>query len=184
MSRVRRLLVTGAVVAAFAAFADGTAARAQSAPAPVQGTTQDPVPEGGHEPAQPAPQPATTPGGIVRETELDRQVKEVSAQLRCVVCQGLSIQDSPSTLAQEMRAVVRERLEAGDSPDEVKEYFVERYGEWVLLRPKASGVNLLIYLLPVAVILGGAAFVFTKARTWTRAGPDGKPRNADTSVLR
>lgn len=104
---------------------------------------------------------------VVRETALDRQVKDVAAQLRCVVCQGLSIQDSPSTLAQEMRGVVREQLAAGRSPDEVKAYFVDRYGEWVLLRPKPAGFNLLVYVLPVLVILGGTAFVFFKAREWT-----------------
>lgn len=116
--------------------------------------------------------PSQSPA-VVRETELDRQVKEVSSELRCVVCQGLSIQDSPSTLAQEMRSVVREQLAAGRTPEQVKAYFVERYGEWVLLRPKASGVNLIVYLLPIAMILGGAAFVFVKARTWTRAAREG-----------
>ena len=110
---------------------------------------------------------ATPAERTVQETELDRQVKQVASQLRCVVCQGLSIQDSPSTLAQEMRAVVREQLEAGQTPDEVKAYFVDRYGEWVLLRPKPAGLNLLVYVLPVAVVLGGAAFVFFKARAWT-----------------
>ena len=125
-----------------------------------------------------AAQPAATPGaaqepGATRETELDRQVKEVSSELRCVVCQGLSIQDSPSTLAQEMRGVVREQLAAGRTPEQVKAYFVERYGEWVLLRPRASGVNLIVYLLPIAMIVGGAAFVFMKARTWTRAAREG-----------
>ena len=129
--------------------------------APPQGT----VPRAGQEAA-----PAE--GAVIRETELDRQVKEVSSQLRCVVCQGLSIQDSPSTLAQEMRSLVREQLEAGQSPEQVKAYFVERYGEWVLLRPKASGVNLLVYLLPIGMLLGGAAFVFVKARSWTRTAQD------------
>ncbi|HEX6132546.1 MAG TPA: cytochrome c-type biogenesis protein [Longimicrobiales bacterium] len=116
-------------------------------------------------PATPVPSAAD---GVVRETELDRQVKHVASQLRCVVCQGLSIQDSPSTLAQEMRAVVREQLAAGRSEQEVKDYFAARYGEWVLLQPKASGFNLVVYLLPVAAILGGAAFVYVRARRWTR----------------
>ena len=129
--------------------------------APPQGV----VPGAGSEAASPQ-------GTVIRETELDRQVKEVSSQLRCVVCQGLSIQDSPSTLAQEMRSLVREQLEAGQSPEQVKAFFVERYGEWVLLRPKASGVNLLVYLLPIGMLLGGAAFVFIKARSWTRATED------------
>ncbi|HEX6307857.1 MAG TPA: cytochrome c-type biogenesis protein [Longimicrobiales bacterium] len=111
-------------------------------------------------------------GGVVRETELDRQVKRVAAQLRCVVCQGLSIQDSPSSLAQEMRAVVREQLAAGRTEQEVKDYFAARYGEWVLLQPKASGFNLVVYLLPIAAILGGAAFVYVRARRWTRSPQD------------
>lgn len=147
--RAALLLVTLAVPAA------------AQAPAPPQGT----VPRAEQEAA-----PAQ--GAVIRETELDRQVKEVSSQLRCVVCQGLSIQDSPSTLAQEMRSLVREQLAAGQSPEQVKAYFVERYGEWVLLRPKASGVNLLVYLLPMAMLLGGAAFVFLKARSWTRTGSE------------
>jgi cytochrome c-type biogenesis protein CcmH/NrfF len=121
------------------------------------------------EPTQRTPPAQTEPtiGSTMRATELDRQVKEVASQLRCVVCQGLSIQDSPSSLAQEMRALVREQLADGRSPDEVKAYFVERYGEWVLLRPPPRGLNLLVYVLPVVMILGGAAFVFVKARQWS-----------------
>ncbi|MEX1183585.1 MAG: cytochrome c-type biogenesis protein [Gemmatimonadota bacterium] len=101
---------------------------------------------------------------IVEEVELDRQTRDVAAQLRCVVCQGLSIQDSPSSLAQEMRAVVREQLAAGKSPDEVKQFFVDKYGEWVLLQPRASGFNLLVYALPVLMLIGGAVFVGVTAR--------------------
>ena len=115
---------------------------------------------------------AQDPASGLDDAQLDRLVREVSAELRCVVCQGVSIEDSPSTLAQEMRSVVREQLAAGRSPDQVKAYFVERYGEWVLLRPQASGLNLLVYFLPIAVIAGGAAFIFMKARSWTRAAPE------------
>lgn len=107
---------------------------------------------------------------VIRETELDRQVAEVASQLRCVVCQGLSIQDSPSDLAREMRDVVREQLAAGRTPDEVKAYFVEKYGEWVLLQPKPSGFNLLVYVLPIAMLLGGAIFIYFRARRWVAAG--------------
>jgi cytochrome c-type biogenesis protein CcmH len=127
---------------------------------------QDPEPAQSTPPAQAEPTTATA----ISATELDRQVKEVSSQLRCVVCQGLSIQDSPSSLAGEMRALVREQLADGRSPDEVKAYFVERYGEWVLLRPAPRGLNLLVYVLPVVMILGGAVFVFVKARQWTGTG--------------
>ena len=119
--------------------------------------------------------PAAPADAVVRETELDRQVKEVASELRCVVCQGLSIQDSPSTLAQEMRAVVRDQLAAGRTPEEVKAYFVDKYGEWVLLQPKASGFNLIVYLLPLAVLLGGGVYVYRKARSWTQAAPAASP---------
>jgi cytochrome c-type biogenesis protein CcmH len=110
-------------------------------------------------------------GRVVDETELDRQTRELSAQLRCVVCQGVSLQDSPSQLAQEMRGIVREKLEEGMTPAEVRAYFVESYGEWVLLEPDPKGFNLLVYVMPVVMLLGGAGFVFFTARNWTRQSP-------------
>lgn len=132
--------------------------------------------------AQVQPASSADPAAVVRETELDRQTKEVAAQLRCVVCQGLSIQDSPSSLAQEMRALVREQLELGKSPDEVKEYFVEKYGEWVLLQPKARGFNLLVYVMPVLILLGGGVFVYTRARNWTARPPADQPAEEEVEA--
>jgi cytochrome c-type biogenesis protein CcmH/NrfF len=115
---------------------------------------------------QTAEQPGA--GRVVQETLIDRQTRELSSKLRCVVCQGLSLQDSPSQLAQEMRGIVREKLEEGMTPDEVKEYFVARYGEWVLLAPEPKGFNLVVYVLPIAMLFGGAGFVFFTARKWIR----------------
>ncbi|HSJ05834.1 MAG TPA: cytochrome c-type biogenesis protein [Longimicrobiales bacterium] len=135
--------------------------------APAQGAT----PAAGQAPTAEAVSP--NQGRYVEETLLDRQTREVSSKLRCVVCQGLSLQDSPSQLAQEMRAIVREKLEEGMTPDEVKAYFVEKYGEWVLLQPDPRGFNLLVYIMPVAILFGGAGFVFFKARSWTRRPDDG-----------
>jgi cytochrome c-type biogenesis protein CcmH len=109
-------------------------------------------------------------GRVVEETLIERQTREISAQLRCVVCQGLSLQDSPSQLAQEMRGIVREKLEEGMTPPEVKAWFVEKYGEWVLLEPEPRGFNLVVYIMPIAMLLGGAGFVFFKARSWTQQG--------------
>jgi cytochrome c-type biogenesis protein CcmH len=102
--------------------------------------------------------------------ELDAQVRKLSAELRCPVCQGLSLADSPSELSQEMKSVVRAQLAAGKSPDEVKAYFVGRYGEWILLEPKPHGWNLLVYALPLLLVLAGLAGVFFVARRWTLAG--------------
>jgi cytochrome c-type biogenesis protein CcmH len=112
------------------------------------------------------------------DSALDAQVRAISAVLRCPVCQGESIQDSPAELAQQMRAIVRVQLEEGRSPDEIKEYFVARYGEWILLEPKMTGLNILLYLFPVVLVAGGLAFVFVIVRRWTStriAAPDGTP---------
>ena len=107
----------------------------------------------------------------VAETEIERQVRALAAQLRCPVCQGLSLQDSPSELSQGMKDVIRSQLEEGKSPDEVKAYFVGRYGEWILLEPEPRGFNLAVYILPVLLLFGGGAFVFVTARRWASSAP-------------
>ena len=103
------------------------------------------------------------------DAALDAATSAVAAQLRCPVCQGVAIQDSPSELAQQMRMVVKEQLAAGKSADEVKAYFVSKYGEWILLEPQAHGFNLVIYALPVLLVLGGAVFLVFIVRKWTAA---------------
>lgn len=102
-----------------------------------------------------------------RDSILEVRTTAVASQLRCPVCQGESIQDSPSTLAQEMRAVVKDQLAAGKSEDEVKAYFVNRYGEWILLQPRVEGFNLVLYILPAMVLFGGAAAIIFAVRRWT-----------------
>jgi cytochrome c-type biogenesis protein CcmH len=67
-----------------------------------------------------------------------------------------------------MRAVVRDRLRAGQSPDEVKAYFVSRYGEWILLEPKMTGLNVMLYVLPVLMVIGGLVLIVFLVRRWTR----------------
>jgi cytochrome c-type biogenesis protein CcmH len=95
-------------------------------------------------------------------------VHEVAAQLRCVVCQNLSVADSPSEMASQMRGIIRERLAAGENPAEVQRYFVERYGEWILLSPPRHGFNLLVWLLPLGAVLAGLAAAALLIRRWTR----------------
>jgi cytochrome c-type biogenesis protein CcmH len=153
-------MMTTLVLAGLLALPSQAAPQEAPAPAPAGAVAQLP----GLTPAQ---------GRVVEETLIERQTREISAQLRCVVCQGLSLQDSPSQLAQEMRSIVREKLEEGMEPAEVKAWFVEKYGEWVLLEPDPRGFNLVVYILPIAMFFGGAGFVLLKARSWTRQGEDG-----------
>jgi cytochrome c-type biogenesis protein CcmH len=101
------------------------------------------------------------------ETELEAATRAVATQLRCPLCQGVSIQDSPSELAQEMKGVIRHQLESGRTPEQVRAYFVERYGEWVLLEPEPRGFNLLVYLLPLLGLAVGAGVVTRTVRRST-----------------
>jgi len=104
---------------------------------------------------------------------LEALTSKVAAQLRCPVCQGLSIQDSPTELALEMRAVIRDQLAEGRTPEEVKAYFVSKYGEWILLEPKPEGFNLAVYALPIAGLLVGAGALVLSVRRWTKQGGAG-----------
>lgn len=106
------------------------------------------------------------------DSALDAATRSLASQLRCPVCQGLSVQDSPSELAQQMRDVVRQQLENGKSPDEVKDYFVARYGQWILMTPPAAGFNWLVYSLPAVVLVIGAGMLVVLVRRWTTVPPD------------
>lgn len=102
------------------------------------------------------------------DSVLEARTAEVAAQLRCPVCQGLSIQDSPSELSQQMRSVVKDQLRAGKSPDEVKAYFISKYGEWILLEPKPKGFNVLVYAMPILLVAVGLGWIVLAVRKWTR----------------
>jgi cytochrome c-type biogenesis protein CcmH len=109
-------------------------------------------------------------GAVHGATPSEEDVQAIASQLRCVVCQNLSVADSPSEMAGQMRDLIRERLRAGDRPEQVMAYFVQRYGEWVLLAPPARGLNLVLWLAPFAAVVAGLALVLTLARRWRRRG--------------
>lgn len=150
----------------------------QSAPAAASQDTS-----GQHAPVSPGAAPITAePGnpGIpdtrASDPAFEARVRDLSEKLRCPVCQSSSIQESPSSEATEMKAVVRERLAAGESEEEIIAYFVSKYGEWVLLEPPKKGFNLLVYLLPVALLLGGGFFVYRNAKRWVVSGSEAQSR--------
>jgi len=99
--------------------------------------------------------------------DLEDKVREIASELRCVVCQNLSVADSPSELAKEMRNLVRELVEQGKSREEILAYFVSRYGEFVLLSPTKRGFNLLVWVLPFLALIVGGCGVYLLARRWT-----------------
>lgn len=109
-----------------------------------------------------APQQA---GSAPLEPAMERRVQKLGKELRCAVCQGLSIADSPASMARAQLDKVRELVSAGKTDDEIRSYFMARYGEWVLLNPRAEGFNWLVWLAPAALILGGFAVIFRQIRS-------------------
>lgn len=100
----------------------------------------------------------------LRPASADERARRLESELRCPVCQGLSIADSPAVLAGEMRSIVAEQVASGASDAEVRAYFVERYGQWILLAPDAAGVNLLLWAAPGVLLVGGAAVLVARTR--------------------
>ena len=98
----------------------------------------------------------------------EQTVYEIAAQLRCVVCQNLSVADSPSEMALQMRSVIKERLATGESPDQVVRYFVDKYGVWILLSPPRHGFSLLVWIFPFVAVMVGLGIVALVLRRWTR----------------
>lgn len=109
--------------------------------------------------------------------------RDIASNLRCPVCLNLSVEDSPSELARDMKQLIRDMVADGRSREEIRGYFVGRYGEWVLLTPEPQGFNLLVWLLPAAVLLGGGAIVWGAVRRWTRSAGEA-PVAEDDEYLR
>ena len=100
---------------------------------------------------------AVQPDEILPDPALEARAREISQNLRCPVCQGENIDDSNATISRDLRLLVRERLVAGDSNDQVIDFIVDRYGEFVLFEPRATGANWLLWLAGPAMLLAGGA---------------------------
>lgn len=116
---------------------------------------------------------AVQPNEILDDPALERRARSISAELRCMVCQNQSIDDSDAELARDLRVLVRERLVSGDTDEQVYDYVVSRYGEFVLLRPRLSIQTLALWAAPILVMGAGIAAIatFLRNRDPLQAGP-------------
>ncbi len=115
---------------------------------------------------------AVLPGEALPNPALEVRARALSAELRCMVCQNQSIDLSDAELAHDLRLLVRERLKAGDSDEQVLDYVVSRYGEFVLLKPRFSVRNALLWGTPVLILLAGGLFVALMAARRRKASPE------------
>lgn len=99
---------------------------------------------------------AVEPDEVLKDAGLEARARGLSAELRCLVCQNQSIDDSNAPLAKDLRLIVRERLKAGDSDTQVKEFLVARYGDFVLLKPPFAAYTLILWVSPLLVLLAAA----------------------------
>jgi cytochrome c-type biogenesis protein CcmH len=122
-----------------------------------------------------APAGAVNPDEILADPGLEARARDISSGLRCLVCQNQSIDDSEAPLARDLRILVRERLQAGDSDEAVVGFIVARYGEFVLLEPRLGPHTLLLWAAPAILIIIGVLVVFVSVRS------RGTPRTAPLS---
>jgi cytochrome c-type biogenesis protein CcmH len=107
---------------------------------------------------------AVQPDEMLKDPNLETRARELSRELRCMVCQNQSIDDSDAPLARDLRLLVRERLTKGDTDQQVLDFLVARYGEFVLLKPPLEGRTIILWTLPPLALLAGAIGLFFAGR--------------------
>jgi cytochrome c-type biogenesis protein CcmH len=119
-----------------------------------------------------APAYAVQPDEIMSDPAKESRARDLSRELRCMVCQNQSIDDSEAPLARDLRLLVRERIAAGDSDAQVMDFLVARYGEFVLLKPRLKSHTLLLWLLPPFALVGGGLALWAHNRRRSKAAAD------------
>src|SRR5476649_1241192 len=122
-----------------------------------------------------SPAGAVQPDEVLSDQALETRARTLSRELRCMVCQNQSIDDSDAPLARDLRLLVRERIAAGDSDAQVIDFLVARYGEFVLLKPRLKPHTLLLWLLPPLSLAGGGFALWTYSRRRARSGAGEDP---------
>jgi cytochrome c-type biogenesis protein CcmH len=115
---------------------------------------------------------AVQPDEIMSDPVKEARARDLSRELRCMVCQNQSIDDSEAPLAKDLRILVRERIAAGDSDAQVIDFLVARYGEFVLLKPQLNLHTWILWLLPPLVLAGGGAALWMQARRRRKSAAD------------
>ncbi|MFZ5677998.1 MAG: cytochrome c-type biogenesis protein [Pseudomonadota bacterium] len=118
------------------------------------------------------PAQAVQPDEILSDPGLEARARDLSAGLRCLVCQNQSIDDSNAPLARDLRILLRERLKAGDSDAQAVDFIVARYGDYVLLRPRFNAATWLLWIGPFALLAAAAGFLFVRRRNKTTVAED------------
>jgi cytochrome c-type biogenesis protein CcmH len=127
-----------------------------------------------------APAFAVQPDEILSDAQLEQRARKISAGLRCLVCQNQSIDDSDATLAKDLRVLVREHLQAGDSDEQIRAYLVARYGNFILLKPPFAWDTALLWLSPFVLLALGGAAILSHSRG-KRAEKPAAPLSAEES---
>ena len=130
-----------------------------------------------------APAFAVQPGEMLADPGLEARARAISANLRCPVCQGETIDDSNAPISRDLRLAVRERLLEGDSDDEVVDYVVARFGEFVLFKPRAEGSSLILWLAGPAMLLLGGGIAYATSRRRASAAEAESLSDADKTRL-
>ncbi|QDY69200.1 cytochrome c-type biogenesis protein [Qingshengfaniella alkalisoli] len=126
-----------------------------------------------------APAYAVQPDEVLSDPALEDRARDISQELRCLVCRNENIDESNAGLARDLRLLVRERLVEGDTNDEVVDFVVDRYGEYVLLRPQTDGANLILWLAGPVLLICALALAVSYQRRHRSARTDESPLDAD-----
>ncbi|KAB2717490.1 cytochrome c-type biogenesis protein CcmH [Brucella intermedia] len=118
---------------------------------------------------------AVNPDEVLSDPVLEKRARTISGELRCMVCQNESIDDSNAELARDLRILVRDRLKEGDSDEQVMDFIVDRYGEFVLLKPRLNARTVLLWGFPVVILLIGAVALIFAFRGRKRVGEAPQP---------
>jgi cytochrome c-type biogenesis protein CcmH len=126
--------------------------------------------------------------GPAPAVSMDDRVRQVAATLRCPVCLDLSVADSPSLTAREIRATIARQLSQGRTPSEIRDFFVARFGPTILLTPKGNGIDVLAWIAPALLLAFGLALLVLTLVRWSRASPPAAGRDesltaADRAML-